>query len=68
MQESQKLMIDFPDYCSVVIKMLNNCIKEPHRYIFSACGQHIGIVWVGFARQSTVGIARVNIRSQKPMP
>ena len=32
MQETQKLMIDFPDYCSVVIKMLNNCIKEPHRY------------------------------------
>ena len=31
MQESQKLMIDFPDYCSVVVKMLNNCIKEPHR-------------------------------------
>ena len=32
MQEGQKLMIDFPDYCSVVMKMLNNCIKEPHRY------------------------------------
>ncbi|CAD7936671.1 unnamed protein product [Amoebophrya sp. A120] len=33
MQESQKLMIDFPDYCSVVIKMLNNCIKEPHSFL-----------------------------------
>merc|ERR1719359_1910785 len=33
MQESQKLMIDFPDYVSVVIKMLNNCIKEPHSFL-----------------------------------
>merc|ERR1711881_826799 len=33
MQEHQKLMIDFPDYVSVVIKMLNNCIKEPHSYL-----------------------------------
>lgn len=31
MQENQKLMIAFPDYDFVVIKMLNNCIKEPHR-------------------------------------
>lgn len=33
MQESQKLMIDFNDYVSVVIKMLNQCIKEPHSYL-----------------------------------
>merc|ERR1719301_64108 len=33
MQESQKLMIDFPDYVSVLIKMLNNCIKEPHSFL-----------------------------------
>lgn len=33
MQEQQKLMIDFPDYVSVVIKMLNNCIKEPHSFL-----------------------------------
>jgi len=33
MQEHQKLMIDFPDYVSVLIKMLNNCIKEPHSYL-----------------------------------
>ena len=30
-QESQKLMVDFPDYPNVLIRMLNNCIKEPHR-------------------------------------
>jgi len=33
MQEHQKLMIDFPDYVTVVVKMLNNCIKEPHSYL-----------------------------------
>ncbi|CAE7777562.1 unnamed protein product [Symbiodinium sp. CCMP2456] len=33
MQEQQKLMIDFPDYVAVVIKMLNNCIKEPHSFL-----------------------------------
>jgi hypothetical protein len=33
MQERQKLMIDFPDYVSVIVKMLNNCIKEPHSYL-----------------------------------
>jgi hypothetical protein len=33
MQEHQKLMIDFPDYITVVVKMLNNCIKEPHSYL-----------------------------------
>mmetsp|Transcript_18741 Transcript_18741/g.30381 ORF Transcript_18741/g.30381 Transcript_18741/m.30381 type:complete len:240 (-) Transcript_18741:32-751(-) len=33
MQENQKLMIDFPDYITVVVKMLNNCIKEPHSYL-----------------------------------
>mmetsp|Transcript_82618 Transcript_82618/g.242449 ORF Transcript_82618/g.242449 Transcript_82618/m.242449 type:complete len:251 (-) Transcript_82618:160-912(-) len=33
MQEHQKLMIDFHEYASVVMKMLNNCIKEPHSYL-----------------------------------
>jgi hypothetical protein len=32
-QETQRLMIDFPDYPSVVIKMLNNCIKEPNGFM-----------------------------------
>lgn len=31
-QEHQKLMVDFPEYSNVLIRMLNNCIKEPHRY------------------------------------
>mmetsp|Transcript_10496 Transcript_10496/g.29171 ORF Transcript_10496/g.29171 Transcript_10496/m.29171 type:complete len:251 (-) Transcript_10496:85-837(-) len=33
MQEHQKLMIDFQEYSAVLIKMLNNCIKEPHSYL-----------------------------------
>mmetsp|Transcript_86418 Transcript_86418/g.244992 ORF Transcript_86418/g.244992 Transcript_86418/m.244992 type:complete len:258 (-) Transcript_86418:95-868(-) len=33
MQEDQKLMVDFPDYTAIVIKMLNQCIKEPHSYL-----------------------------------
>merc|ERR1719248_562603 len=26
-------MIDFPDYVHVIIRMLNNCIKEPHSFL-----------------------------------
>ena len=26
-------MIDFPDYPGILLKMLNSCIKEPHRYV-----------------------------------
>ena len=33
MQEGQKLMIDFPDYTNVLIKMLNSCTKEPHNFL-----------------------------------
>ncbi|CAI2380134.1 unnamed protein product [Moneuplotes crassus] len=32
-QEDQKLMIEFPDYPNILIKMLNSCIKEPHSYL-----------------------------------
>eukprot|EP00434_Breviolum_minutum_P006221 symbB.v1.2.005486.t1/scaffold320.1/size229511/5 len=32
-QEKQKLMIDFADYVAVIIKMLNNCIKEPQSFL-----------------------------------
>ena len=32
-QENQKLMIDYPDYANVIIKMLNSCIKEPHSFL-----------------------------------
>lgn len=33
LQETQRLMIDFPDYPSVVVKMLNCCIKEPNGFM-----------------------------------
>ena len=32
MQDGQKLMIEFPEYPNILIKMINSCIKEPHRY------------------------------------
>lgn len=33
MQESQKLMIDFAEYPSIIIRMLNSCVKEPHSFL-----------------------------------
>ncbi|RLN96841.1 hypothetical protein BBJ28_00017958 [Nothophytophthora sp. Chile5] len=33
MQDQQKLMVDFADYANVLIRMLNNCIKEPHNHL-----------------------------------
>lgn len=33
MQDQQKLMIEFADYANVLIRMLNNCIKEPHNHL-----------------------------------
>jgi hypothetical protein len=33
MQESQKLMIDFGEYPSILLKMVNSCIKEPHAFL-----------------------------------
>ena len=31
-QESQKLMVDFPDYPNILVRMLNASIREPHIY------------------------------------
>ena len=33
LQESQKLMIDFSEYASIMVRMLNSCIKEPHSFL-----------------------------------
>jgi hypothetical protein len=33
MQESQKLMIEFSEYPTILIRMLNSCIKEPHSFL-----------------------------------
>jgi len=32
-QELQKLVVDFVDYATVLIRMLNSCIKEPHIHL-----------------------------------
>mmetsp|Transcript_31656 Transcript_31656/g.53439 ORF Transcript_31656/g.53439 Transcript_31656/m.53439 type:complete len:227 (+) Transcript_31656:205-885(+) len=31
--ESQKLMVDFHEYANLLMRMLNNCIKEPHSHL-----------------------------------
>ena len=33
LQEGQKLMVEFAEYSSVLLRMLNNCIKEPHTHL-----------------------------------
>lgn len=33
LQESQKLMIDFSEIPTILIRMLNSCIKEPHNFL-----------------------------------
>ena len=33
LQEQQKLMVEYIEYPNVLIKMLNNCIKEPHSHL-----------------------------------
>lgn len=32
-QDAQKLMVEFPDYPTVLVRMLNSCIKEPHIHL-----------------------------------
>lgn len=32
-QKAQRLMVEFNDYPSVLMRMLNNCIREPHIYL-----------------------------------
>ena len=33
LQEGQKLMVEFAEYPAVLLRMLNNCIKEPHTHL-----------------------------------
>eukprot|EP00898_Chlorokybus_atmophyticus_P000600 jgi/Chlat1/1540/Chrsp122S01829 len=33
LQNSQKLMVEFPDFPQVLIRMLNLCVKEPHAHL-----------------------------------
>uniref|UniRef100_A0A7R9VLS3 Spindle assembly abnormal protein 6 N-terminal domain-containing protein n=1 Tax=Chlamydomonas euryale TaxID=1486919 RepID=A0A7R9VLS3_9CHLO len=42
MQQSQKLMVNFPDYPTVLLRMVNNCIREPHINLAVLVMQHTG--------------------------
>jgi|TARA_B110000091_G_C13733309_1_gene440023 hypothetical protein len=42
LQEQQKLMVEYIEYPNVLIKMLNNCIKEPHSHLAVFIMQHDG--------------------------
>lgn len=33
MQDSQKLMVEFAEYPTILVRMLNSCIKEPHAFL-----------------------------------
>ena len=33
LQEAQKLMVEFAEYPTVLLRMLNSCIKEPHTHL-----------------------------------
>ena len=33
MQDAQKLMIEFSEYPTILVRMLNSCIKEPHSFL-----------------------------------
>lgn len=33
MQDAQKLMIEFSEYATILVRMLNSCIKEPHSFL-----------------------------------
>ena len=33
LQDQQKLTIQFGEYCAMLIRLLNSCIREPHSYI-----------------------------------
>lgn len=33
MQDSQKLMIEFAEFPTILVRMLNSCIKEPHSFL-----------------------------------
>lgn len=56
MQEEQKLMVEFQDYPNVLIRMLNNCIKEPHSHLVVFVMQHdvnarLDFIQVGSAKR-----------------
>ena len=51
-KKKQKLNIDFPDYCDLVIKICENCIKTPDTYIGELTIQKDGIAKLLFIKGS----------------
>ncbi len=48
MQEAQKLMVDFNDYPSVFLRMLNSCIQAPQNHIAVLLMEHSGLARMDF--------------------
>ena len=55
MQEHQKLMVDFPEYPNVLIRMLNNCIKEPHSHLAVFVIEREGLARLDFIQVRVFG-------------
>ena len=47
-QEQQKLMVDFAEYHTVLIRMLSTCIKEPHSHLAVFVMQRAGRAHLDF--------------------
>ncbi|KAL1503042.1 hypothetical protein AB1Y20_011110 [Prymnesium parvum] len=47
-QEQQKLMVDFAEYPSVLVRMLSTCIKEPHSHLAVFVMQRAGLAHLDF--------------------
>ncbi len=54
-QESQRLMVDFADYPTVLLRMLNQCIKEPHIHLAVYVMQPTGEARLDFIQVAAVG-------------
>ena len=52
MKKKQNLNIDFPQYCDLVIKICDNCIKDPKTYIGELTIQKDGISKLQFIKGS----------------
>ena len=64
MQEEQKLMVEFQDYPNVLIRMLNNCIKEPHSHLVVFVMQHDVNARLDFIQVRTAWMVTVMINKK----
>lgn len=62
MQEAQKLMVDFNDYPSVFLRMLNSCIQAPQNHIAVLLMEPSGLARMDFIQVTAlVGIPLVSV-------